>query len=35
VVKWIVHRLARYVPAMYLRRDMKRPRIDCVPEKVQ
>jgi hypothetical protein len=35
VVKWIVHRLARYVPAMYLRRDIKRPRIDCVPEKVQ
>lgn len=35
VVKWIIHRLSRCIPAIHLQRDTKRPSRDRIPVKVQ
>ena len=34
-VKWIIHRLSKFVPVTHLQRDMKRPRADTLQEKIQ
>jgi hypothetical protein len=34
-VKWIVHRLLWFVPVTHFQRDIKRPKADCLQEKIQ